>query len=497
MWGRTWIDSSSFRNSPYRHAITFDPKNLFGYCPLYHCVVHGLNIIVRYLLDKSSPLLSFDKFPSTLETAVLLNNLAIVTILLRRGAGFGNSLRLSFRQRNNAMAMVLIRQGCDVRASDLVLAAPWCSPETMLNLLKAIESLSLDDFALVLNSSLIGRKEVTKLLLDHLPSRRMCASKANSTFDPVHDLLITASKLGLSRTIDYLTNPAESPLPYQGRYDSVLFAATMSQRPAVIASLLNSEAKSRISYVSFATVVRRTTTAKDYATFRPLLRHIPLGTHSSRSMLRIAIACDCEPLAIRLLSDGAGVDVDGLWVDDISLLTAVILQQNYIVKRFMLSKTSFPTLCNVLRGKGVVQDVCEILYAYGAKLAIHRVESRAAIMSTIFAHERSPDFTYTSTSTTRYSGVSSDMCMAWYNAGLVSSPGFHAIVNHLMQVLYLIRKYNLHRLIKLAWSEFLELLSRLPLKHSLEWLKSTARLLPQDRMSRCSSDIWGRSLYTP
>jgi hypothetical protein len=385
-WDRNWIDSSAFQHSPYSRSLTSDSTELYRYYPLIHCIVHGLNVIVRYILDKSSPLLCFGNFPSTLETAVLLNKFDTVVVLLRNGSRFGDSLRLAFVQRNDAIAMELIRQGCGVKASDIILAAPWCSPMTMLRLLEAKKNLSLDDLALALNASLIGQKEVTKLLLYHPTSQIEHSSNGHSNLETVYeDLLITASRLGLSRTIEFLTNPAETLLPYHGEYDGVLYAATMFQHPSVIKSLLNSEAKSRVSYVSFATVVRITTMTRDFTTFRPLLRHIPPGTHSSGPMLRMAIACNHEPLAIRLLSDGAGIDDDGLWVDDISLLAAVLLQQNSIVKRFMLSISNFSAFCNALNGKGIMQDVCEILHAYGAKFAIHHAGSRKTVSPGIYA----------------------------------------------------------------------------------------------------------------
>ncbi|RYN79266.1 hypothetical protein AA0120_g10790 [Alternaria tenuissima] len=407
IWDRTWLKSAMFLDSPYNNPSISSFLRVLSYYPLYHCVVHGLDMIVRYILDKSSPLLSFGDFPSTLETAVLLDNFDIVELLLRKGASFGNSLRLAFRQRNNAVAIELIRQGCDVKASDLVLATPWCSPKTILHLLSARRSLDLDSFALALNASLVGQKEVTKLLLDHLSSRHIHGSKGNSNLQTVYeDLLITASRLGLSRTIDYLINPAESPLPYHGQYDRVLFAATVFQRPEVITSLLNSEAKSKISYVSFATLVRRTTTTKDYATFRSFLRHIPLGTYSPGCMLRIAIACNHEPLAIRLLSDGAGVDDHGSWVDDISLMASILLQQKSVVKSFMLSKSNFSSFCHVLRGKGIVQDICEMLHAYGAKLAIHHFESRTTILPKILALAKADSLAISRAIAKEYRGTS-------------------------------------------------------------------------------------------
>ncbi|CAN9162491.1 unnamed protein product [Alternaria alternata] len=141
MWDRTWLKSAMFLDSPYNNPSISSFLQVLSYYPLYHCVVHGLDMIVRYILDKSSPLLSFGDFPSTLETAVLLDNFDIVELLLRKGASFGNSLRLAFRQRNNAVAIELIRQGCDVKASDLVLATPWCSPKTILHLFECQEEL--------------------------------------------------------------------------------------------------------------------------------------------------------------------------------------------------------------------------------------------------------------------------------------------------------------------------------------------------------------------
>lgn len=80
MWDRTWIDSEIFLDFPYNNAFISGSLQIVRYYPLYHCVVHGLDIIVRYLLDKSSPIFSFGELPSTFGNSVLLDNIDIVAL---------------------------------------------------------------------------------------------------------------------------------------------------------------------------------------------------------------------------------------------------------------------------------------------------------------------------------------------------------------------------------------------------------------------------------
>lgn len=367
------IESSPFSRSPYADAPISQVPELLRYYSLYHCVVHGLHKLVQALLGRSGPPLSLRPYGSVLEAAVVSEDLTMVKILLRHGADFGKSLSLALHRTNEEIAAELISHGCEVQADELRLAARRSSPEIIRRIVRSRARFHLGDAVLALDASLIGQKGATETLLGILLSENPLAFEKPCGNTTVYEgLLIKACEIGLPYTVDLLTRLEGFSKTFICNYNKAFHPAVSCRHTAVIKSLLNSRAKSGITYKSFSRAIRRTIRKRDYVVFQPLLWHIPAGSNVASSMSRAAIASDNEKLALRLLADGAGFDENGVWVDDIFLLAAVLLQSKTVVRRLMLFPAHF-WICEALADERIVQDVCEILYIYGAKLAIHRL----------------------------------------------------------------------------------------------------------------------------
>ncbi|KAH8808751.1 hypothetical protein F5884DRAFT_753268 [Xylogone sp. PMI_703] len=317
---RSYIQSSSFRRSPYANVSLLQGPELLQYYSLHHCVVHRLHRLVRILLQRSDPPLSLHQYESALEAAVVLEDLNMIEILLEHGSDFGRSLSLALTQTSEKIAFELISRGCEAQGEDLILAARWSTPDLMRRIIHSGVQFHLNSAVLALNSSLFGKKGVTEALLEVLSSRNpLSFEKPRGEATVYQDLLINACRTGLPYTVDLLIRHEGSFRTSISDYNKALHLAVSCGHPAVIKVLLNGQAKPKITYKTFSNAVRCTIWKRDYTAFQPLLWHIPVGSNVPSFMLRRAIALNKERLALKLLDNCAGFNRNGIWVDDIFL----------------------------------------------------------------------------------------------------------------------------------------------------------------------------------